>query len=125
MPRGKRGHRDLPDMTISVGEWQAIRDREQARREAELVVDTAVFVAPLLPQAGPLPPATTRATVASARGPGAGNVERNCAGTRPAFPAPATTRPLAWPTPASLAGAGTSGPGDHHGQEARPVWTLS
>jgi hypothetical protein len=40
MPRGKRGRRHLPDLSISVEDWERIRDREQGRREANLAVST-------------------------------------------------------------------------------------
>jgi hypothetical protein len=46
---------------------------------------------------------------------GAGNVGRNCARTRPASRARATTGPRAWPMPGSPAGVAGSGPGDHRG----------
>jgi hypothetical protein len=38
--RGKRGRRHLPDLSITPEMWEAIRDREQGRREANLVVGT-------------------------------------------------------------------------------------
>jgi hypothetical protein len=49
--RGKRGRRHLPDLSITPEMWEAIRDREQGRREADLAVGTG-GVAGAAPVAG-------------------------------------------------------------------------
>jgi hypothetical protein len=58
MPRGKHGLRHLPDLSFTPEDWQAIKDREQGRREAGLAVGTGGVVRGAAPVAdrGPLPP---------------------------------------------------------------------